>query len=68
MADSNKPVIIQKCIWCPSEKTYLMGEDGWYRYFHCGSCHADFPINMQDLAWTSEEIETQRKIEEAHEQ
>ena len=38
-----------------------MGEDGWYRYFHCGSCHADFPINMQSFAWTDEEIKTEKE-------
>lgn len=53
----------QKCIWCEEKKTYFMGEDGWFRYFHCPTCSADFPINMQSVAWTEDEIKVQHKIE-----
>jgi len=58
--------ITQQCIWCESPDTFFMGEDGWFRYFHCGKCSADFPINMQKFAWTEDQIEQQVKSNEVN--
>jgi hypothetical protein len=50
-----------KCPWCGSEDTFLLGAENFISYHHCGSCYADYPVDNRDIAWNQKELEQQKE-------
>jgi len=54
--------IRERCIWCKSEDTYLLGASGFITYHHCMSCSADFQADRSEFAWTKKEVDEHDKL------
>lgn len=48
--------IENRCIWCGSTSTYMMGATGFIIWHHCTKCSADFAIDMSEYAWSDKEV------------
>lgn len=59
MKNKNK---LERCIWCGSSNTYLLGASGFDTYMHCSSCSADYIVSMREYAWTSSEVDEHNEL------